>query len=70
MFKIKIKFKKDWGEREMMRGKEGVLMVYVILDLMLRIRCKIEMNAAQLRCRYINLAHIKVSNEGGYRNTR
>jgi len=54
----------------MMRGKEGVLMVYVILDLMLRIRCKIEMNAAQLRCRYINLAHIKVSNEGGYRNTR
>ena len=35
-------------ERETTRGKEGVLMavvVYVITDLMLRIRCKIEMNA-------------------------
>jgi len=54
-------------ERETTRGKEGVLMavvVYVIIDLMLRIRCKIEMNAAQLRFRYINLVHIKSVQRG------
>ena len=45
------------------QGK-GVLMVYVIIDLMLRIRCKIEMNAAQLRFRYINLAHVKSVQRG------
>ena len=39
-------------------------MVYVIIDLMLRIRCKIEMNAAQLRFRYINLAHVKSVQRG------
>ena len=56
---------KDWGERETtLRVKEGVLMVYVIIDLMLRIRCKIEMNAAQLRFRYINLVHVKSVQRG------
>ena len=66
---------KAWGERETTCGKEeeGVLIavvVYIKLDLMLRYRCKIEMNAAQLRFRCINLAHIEsVSNEGEYHNT-
>ena len=45
------------------QGK-GVLMVYVIIDLMLRIRCKIEMYAAQLRFRYISLAHVKSVQRG------
>ena len=61
---FKFKSMKDWGERVSTRGKEGVLMVYVIIDLMLRIRCKIEMNAAQLRFRYINLAHVKSVQRG------
>eukprot|EP00984_Skeletonema_dohrnii_P005241 scaffold1835_cov95-Skeletonema_dohrnii-CCMP3373.AAC.5 len=53
------------GEKRVSKGgKEGVLMVYVIIDLMLRIRCKIEMNAAQLRFRYINLAHVKSAQRG------
>jgi len=58
-----VQVQEGLGEREMTRGKdkEGVLvlMVYVILGLMLRIRCKIEMNAAHLRFRYINLVHVK-----------
>ena len=61
---FKFKSTKDWGERVSTGGKEGVLMVYVIIDLMLRIRCKIEMNAAQLRFRYINLVHVKSVQRG------
>ena len=47
------------------------VVVYIKMDLMLRNRnrSKIETNAAQLRFRYVNLAHIKsVSNKGGYCN--
>jgi len=39
------------------RGVDMAVVVYIKLDLMLRNRCKIEMNTAQLRFRYINLAH-------------
>jgi len=59
-----VQVQEGLGEREMTRGKEGVLMVYVILGLMLRIRCKIEMNAAHLRFRYINLVHVKSVQRG------
>ena len=60
-----VQVQEGLGERETtLRVKEGVLMVYVIIDLMLRIRCKIEMNAAQLRFRYINLVHVKSVQRG------
>ena len=54
----------DWGERETTRGKEwGDGLCDFGFDAF-RIRCKIEMNAAQLRFRYINLANVKSVQRG------
>ena len=46
-------------------ARQGMaVVVYAIMDLMLRIRCKTEMNGAQLRFRYINLVHVKSVQRG------